>query len=150
MTCERIDSMPTSENIARELESFYKDYIDAFNREDFDHFSNCFALPYAWVTGERGLSTVADEGAHKNGFGRIMADLKARGWVRSGVDLFKAFALADNLGMIVADYTRYKKDGAILEQGRACYTLRRDAKSWKIVTVSEIKPPYLGPGDIPR
>ena len=142
--------MPTSDEIARELESFYTAYIDAFNREDIDHLSDCFALPYAWVTGDRGLITVADEGAHQRGFGRIVIDLKERGWARSAIDRFKAFAFADNLAMIVADYTRYKGDGAILERGRACYTLRRDGKSWKIVTVSEIKPPYLGPGDIPR
>ena len=142
--------MPTSDEIARELETFYTDYIDAFNREDVDHFADCFALPYAWVTGDRGLTTVANEGAHQTGFSRIMIDLKERGWARSAIDRFKAFTFADNLGMIVADYTRYKTDGSILEQGRASYTLRRDGKSWKIVTVSEVKPPYLGPGDLPR
>ncbi|HXD91547.1 MAG TPA: hypothetical protein VNU00_10870 [Candidatus Binataceae bacterium] len=142
--------MPASEEIGRELETFYKGYIDAFNREDVDHFSDCFALPYAWVTGERGLTTVANEGDHQSGFSRVMINLKERGWVRSAIDRFKAFVLADNLGMIVADYTRYKTDGSVLEAGRACYTLRRDGKSWKIVTVSEIKPPHLGPGDIPR
>jgi len=142
--------MPTADEIARELESFYTGYIDAFNREDVDHFSDCFALPYAWVTGDKGLMTVANEGAHQSGFSRIMIDLKERGWARSGVDRFKAYVFADNLAMIVADYSRYKADNSILEQGRATYTLRRDGKSWKIVTVSEVKQPYLGPGDLPR
>jgi hypothetical protein len=58
--------------------------------------------------------------------------------------------LADNLGMTMADYTRYKADGSFLERGRACYIVRRDGKSWKIVALSEVKPPFLGPGDIAR
>jgi len=142
--------MPTAVEISLELETFYRGYIDAFNREDVDHFAGCFAMPYGWVNGEKGLGAVADEGAHQGFFSRIMIDLKARGWARSGIDQLKMWAYADNLGMIVADYTRYKADGSILEYGRACYTLKRDGKSWKIVTLSEIKPPFLGPCDLPR
>jgi hypothetical protein len=58
--------------------------------------------------------------------------------------------MAENLGMILADVTRHKSDRSTLERVRACYTLRRDAKGWKIVAMAEIKPPYLGPGDIAR
>ncbi|HLW71948.1 MAG TPA: hypothetical protein VKS22_15145 [Candidatus Binataceae bacterium] len=142
--------MPTTVEIGAELESFLRGYIDAFNREDVDHLSDCFALPYAWVSGERGLTLTSDEGAHQRFFSSITIDLKARGWARSAVDRFKTFVFADNLAMIVADYTRYKSDGAVLERGRACYTARRDGKSWKFVTLSEVKPPFLGPGDSPR
>jgi hypothetical protein len=38
----------------------------------------------------------------------------------------------------------------VLERGRACYAVRRDAGAWKIVTLMEVADPYLGPGDIPR
>jgi len=58
-------------------------------------------------------------------------------------------ALAEDLAMILADVTRHKADGSILEWVRACYTVRRDTKSWKIV-MSEVKPPFLGPGDLTR
>jgi ketosteroid isomerase-like protein len=142
--------MPTAADVAQELEAFYKGYIDAFNREDLDHFLACFAIPYAWVTGERGLLVTTTEADHQKGFSRIMLDIKQRGWARSGIDRLKTWALAENLGMILADYKRYKADGSILEQGRACYTARRQDQSWKIVALSEIKPPFLGPGDIPR
>ena len=141
--------MPTSEEIARELESFYRHYIEVFNRED-DRFFDCFATPYATVSGDRGLTTVANDADHRNGFRRTMVVLKKRGWARSDIDSIKAWALADNLAMIVSDVTRYKTDGSILEKVRACYMLRRDGTSWKIVTLSEIKPPFLGPGDISR
>jgi len=62
----------------------------------------------------------------------------------------KAWALAEDLAMILADVTRHKADGSILEWVRACYTVRRDTKGWKIVTLSEVKPPFLGPGDLTR
>jgi hypothetical protein len=58
--------------------------------------------------------------------------------------------MAENLEMVMADYSRYKSDGTILENGRACYTVRRDGKAWKIVALAEVKPPFLGPGDVPR
>jgi len=142
--------MPNAAEIATELETFYKGYIDSFNREDIDAMTEAFAFPYAWVSGERGLSTCNSEADHQRFFSKIMIDLKARGWVRSGIDRLTAWAFADNLGMILADYTRYKADGSILEGGRACYTVRRDGKSWKMVTIAEVKPPFLGPGNLAR
>jgi hypothetical protein len=142
--------MPTAVEIEQELERFYRGYIDAFNREDLDHFLNCFAIPYGWVSGERGLSVVANEGDHQKSFSRIMLDIKQRGWARSAIDRLKTWAMADDLGMILADYTRYKADQSVLERGRALYTVRREAQSWKIVSLSEIKPPFTGPGGVAR
>ncbi len=141
--------MPTSEEIARELESFYRHYIDVFNRED-ERFYDCFAHPYGAVSGERGLATVANDDDNRKNFRRTMTALKERGWIRSDIDSIKAWALGDNLGMIVSDVTRYKTDGSVLEKLRACYMVRRDSSGWKILTISEIKPPFLGPGDIAR
>jgi hypothetical protein len=142
--------MATSEQIADELQAFYTSYIDGFNREDINAFTQTFSYPYAWVTGSQGLRQCATESDHQRSFGKIMADLKERGWVRSGVDRLKTWAMADDLAMILADVTRYKADGSILEKVRACYIVRRDEKDWRIVTLSEIKPPFLGPGDLAR
>ena len=142
--------MITTEEIAKELEAFYQSYIAAFNREDIDAFTESFAYPYAWISGRHGLSQCATEGDHQRSFGKIMADLKERGWARSSVDRFKTWALAEDLAMIMADATRYKADGSVLERVRACYTVRRDGKGWKIVSLSEVRPPFLGPGDVAR
>src|SRR5581483_5904496 len=142
--------MITTEEIAKELEAFYQSHIAAFNREDIDAFTESFAYPYAWISGRHGLSQCATEGDHQRSFGKIMADLKERGWARSSVDRFKTWALAEDLAMILADATRYKADGSVLERVRACYTVRRDGKGWKIVSLSEVRPPFLGPGDVAR
>jgi ketosteroid isomerase-like protein len=142
--------MATSEQIADELQAFYTSYIDAFNREDIDAFTQTFSYPYAWVTGSQGLRQCATESDHQRSFGKIMADLKERGWVRSEIDQIKTWPIAEDLAMILVDGTRYKADGSVLERVRACYTLRRDTKNWEIVTLCEIKPPFLGPGDLAR
>ncbi len=142
--------MLTNEEIAKELEAFYQSYIAAFNREDIDAFTESFAYPYAWISGRHGLNQCATEGDHQRSFGKIMADLKERGWVRSNIDQLKVWAMAEDLAMILADVTRRKADGSVLERVRACYTVRRDAKGWKIVTLSEVRPPFLGPGDVTR
>lgn len=142
--------MPTAVEITRELEAFYKDYIDTFNREDVDAFLEKWSYPFAWVSGDGGLTVTASKGDNQRGVGQIFAGIKRRGWARSVTDRMTAWPLAENLGMILADVTRYKSDGSVLERVRACYTLRRNGQSWQIVTVSEVKPPFLGPGDIAR
>ena len=142
--------MISAEEISTELEAFYQSYIAAFNREDIDAFTESFAYPYAWITGRHGLTQCATESDHQRSFGKIMADLKERGWARSDINQLKAWALAEDLAMILADATRYKADGSILERVRACYIVRRGAKGWKIVALSEVKPPFLGPGNLER
>jgi len=141
--------MANSEEIARELESFYRHYIDVFNREDAAFF-DCFAHPYAMVSGERGLATVANDDANRKSFGGVMTALKKRGWARSGIDSITAWGMGESLGMILSDVTRYQSDNSVLEKIRACYMLRRDNAAWKIMTISEVQPPFLGPGEIPR
>ncbi|MGH7916140.1 MAG: DUF6841 family protein [Candidatus Binataceae bacterium] len=133
-----------------ELESFYAAYIEAFNREDTELFARSFSYPYAWIDGARGLTVCAHEDDHRRTFALIMRGLKERGWASSRADRVTSWVMADKLAMVLADVTRYRNDGSILEQVRACYTVRREAGSWKIVTVAEIRPPYLGPGEFPR
>ena len=135
-----------SETVVREVEAFYRAYIDAFNREDTDFFLRAFAYPNAFLTGEQGLVVQAKESDQQRFYQSIMASIQARGWDRSAVDRLQIWPFSDGLAMIVADYTRYKKDGSILEQGRACYTVRRDGNTWKFLTITEIKPPFTGPG----
>jgi hypothetical protein len=140
--------MPSANEIAAELETFYKGYIDAFNREDIDMYTQTFAFPYAFVTGEKGLAVCKDETGHQRFYTTISIGLKERGWARSGIDQVKVWPYAENLAMIMADVTRYRADNSAIEKVRATYTVRRDGKNWKIVALSEVKPPFLGPGAV--
>ena len=141
--------METKETV-RELEAFYRDYIDVFNTAKVERFLTYFADPYVSISGDRGIRVVANDAKHAGDFARIMHALKARGWVRSDIVGIRAWAMDEKLGMIVSDVVRVKPDGAILEEIRACYLVRREDVGWKIATISEIKPPHLGPGDMPR
>jgi hypothetical protein len=142
--------METPKEIERELEAFYRDYIDVFNTAKVERFLTYFANPYVSISGDRGLRVVVNDTKHVGDFGRIMQALKARGWVRSDIVGVRAWAMDEKLGMIVSDVVRVKGDGSILEAIRACYSVRRHDEGWKIATIIEIKPPHLGPGDIPR
>ena len=141
--------MPSASEIVSELEIFYKGYIDAFNREDIDMYTQTFAFPYAFVTGEKGLAICQDESAHQRFYTNISINLKERGWARSGIDQLKVWPYAENLALIMADATRYRADNSVIEKVRATYTVRRDVKNWKIVALSEVKRPFQGPGDVP-
>lgn len=142
--------MAGSDQIVQEVEQFYNRYIDGFNREDIDLFMQSFDLPFAVLSGDHGATIFADETAQQRFYTQTMIAIQGRGWARSSIDRIKAWPLAENLATLMADITRYKKDGAILERLRAFYTLRNDGKSWKIVTVSMANPPFTGPGDIAR
>lgn len=142
--------MPSASEIVNELQTFYKGYIDAFNREDIDMYTQTFAFPYAFIVGDKGLALCNDETAHQRFYTNISINLKERGWARSGIDQVKAWPYAENLAMILADVTRYRADNSVIEKVRATYTVRRDGKNWKIVALSEVKPPFLGPGEVPH
>jgi hypothetical protein len=141
--------MSSVEQIRKEVEAFYKSYTAAFIGKDVKAISECFACPGALVTGH-GLAQWATESDLQQLLGRYLADLKDRGWTRSEMGQLKIWPMAEDLAMVLADGTRYKADGSILEPVRNCYTVRRDANNWKIVTVSEVAPSFLGPGDFPR
>ena len=142
--------MANAEQMVREVEEFYRRYIDAFNREDIDQYLQSFDQPYVLLTGERAAMVVADEAARQQFYTRTMISIQGRGWARTEIDLMKAWPLAEKLAMIMVDVTRYKNDGAMLERLRAFYTLRNDGKAWRIVALAEARAPFTGPGDIPR
>jgi|GEM_PF-1068304 len=130
-----------------EIENFYRDYIVGFNAEDRAAFVRCYAHPHAFLTDEKGMiltSTVAD---HERAYQQIMTTLHERGWGRSVTDQLQVWPFTQQTALIVADVARYKKDQSILEKLRASYMLRKENGAWKILTVTEIKPPFSGPGE---
>jgi ketosteroid isomerase-like protein len=151
-TCklERGIEMDNTEHLVREIEEFYRGYIDAFNREDIDLYLRMFDLPYVVVSGGRPATVVADEASRQTFYTQMMIGIQGSGWSRSDIDLMKAWPLGEKLATLLADVTRYKRDGSTLEHIRAFYTLRKDSKAWKIVALSEIRAPFTGPGDIAR
>jgi hypothetical protein len=77
----------------------------------------------------------------------IMAGLRNSDWGRSDIDRMQVLPYAESLAQMVADVTRYKKDGSVLEKLRATYMYRRDAGTWRIVSLALIEAPFSGPGE---
>jgi hypothetical protein len=142
--------MASAELLIAEMESFYRQYIDAFNGEDLTALAGYFSYPWAVVSGARGMNVINDEAGFVRVLQKMKASLKARGWTRSGIDLIAAWPTAKDAGLLMADYTRHRSDGGVLERGRTCYTIRRDSGRWKIVSMLEVAEPFLGPGSIAR
>jgi hypothetical protein len=142
--------MADEQQIILEVDEFYRGYIDGFNREDIDMFMQSFDLPFTIVSGDRAAIVCASEAEQQTFYAQIMAGIQGRGWARSAIDQTRVWPVAANLATLMADVTRYKRDGSIIERLRAFYTLRRDARSWKIVTLMQATAPFLGPGAIPR
>jgi ketosteroid isomerase-like protein len=138
--------MADTNTIVRELEAAYQHYIDVFNREDAAGFVGCYTHPHTMWSGEQGLSIVNTATDHERGYHAIMTTLHKQEWGRSGIDRMQIWPFSDSLAQLVADVTRYKKDGSVLEKLRACYMLRRTEGDWKILAFGLVAPPFSGPG----
>lgn len=141
--------MADTSTIIREIEAAYQHYIDVFNREDAVGFVGCYTHPHTMLSGEQGLSLVNTATEHERGYQQIMKTLHKQDWGRSGIDRMQIWPFSESLAQLVADVTRYKKDGSILEKLRACYMLRRTEGGWKIMAFGLVAPPFSGPG-LPR
>lgn len=138
--------MSSSHQIQKEVEEFYRAYIDAFNRQDTERYAQCFAIPYAFVRGG-GLAICYNDAELKLLCEQTFTGLRTRGWDRSETRQLSVWPLEEDHAMILADVSRYKNDNSILEQGRFCYTARRDGRNWKILTIFPVAEPFTGPGD---
>jgi len=142
--------MPNAHEIAKEVEDFYRTFMEAFNRQDIVRQSKLIDLPYALISGEGGVVVCSTESEHQRLSTQIFADLKARGWARSDVDRVRVSLFAQNHALIVSDITRRRTDGSVLQKNRFCYTARHDGTSWKMMAYSPVADGFLGPGNFPR
>jgi ketosteroid isomerase-like protein len=138
--------MAEANALVQEIEAAYHHYIDVFNREDAAGFMNCYSHPHAMLDGTRGLTVIHTEADHRGVYQHIMEGLHKNGWARTGIDRLQIWPFSDSLAQLVADVTRYKKDGSILEKLRASYMYRRDSGAWKILSLALIEAPFSGPG----
>ena len=141
--------MRDTKMIVDEIETAYWHYIDVFNREDAAGFVGCYTHPHTMLSGEQGLSIVNTVAEHERGYQALMHTLHQQEWARSGIDRTQIWPFSDSLAQLVADVTRYRKDGSILEKLRASYMLRRAAGGWKILAFGLVAQPFSGPG-LPR
>ena len=138
--------MAEANAIIQELEAAYHHYIEVFNRQDTAGFVGCYTHPHSMLTGAQGMVVTHTEADHQRGYERMMVGLRESGWERSGIDRVQIWPFSTSLGQLVADVTRYKKDGSVLEKLRASYMFRREGGVWKILSLSLVEAPFSGPG----
>jgi len=138
--------MAEANTIIQELEAAYHHYIEVFNRQDAAGFVGCYTHPHSMLSGEHGMVVTNTEADHQRGYERMMVALRESGWERSGIDRMQIWPFSASLAQLVADVTRYEKDGSVLEKLRASYMFRRESGAWKIFSFSLVEAPFSGPG----
>lgn len=139
--------MADANTITQEIEAAYRHYIDVFNREDAAGFVACYEHPHAMLSGPQGMTLVKTEADHEKVYQSIMVSLRESQWARSGIDRMQVFPYSESLAQIVADVTRYKRDESVLEKLRATYMYRKDAGTWRIMSLALVEAPFSGPGE---
>ena len=137
--------MADAATVTREVESFYRAFIDGFNREDTDLYLRSFCYPNGILSGEHGLIINAKESDQQRFYQEVMSSIQERGWDHTGVTQLQAWPISTGMAFLLADITRYKKDNSVLESGRYCYTICHNKGAWKILSLTEVKAPFSGP-----
>ena len=125
--------MPDHGAILDEVEAAYRHYVETFNGRDPQEISDLYHRPHAQVIGGIGLSVVTDDADQEQWYEFVMAALGDQGWDRTEIEKVWIWPLSPTLAQLVADVTRYKADGSVLNQARANYTLCRRDGAWKVV-----------------
>lgn len=131
--------------IIREVEAFYRAFVDGFNREDAEVYLRSFSYPNAVLRGEHGITVHLKEAEQRQYYQTLMRALHMEGWNHTSVGALQVVPLTDSTAILVVDITRSRKDKTPIENARICYTVRKDAATWKILTLTDVKPPYSGP-----
>jgi hypothetical protein len=142
--------MAGAAEIIHEVETAYQTYAAAFNHGDMDRVVQYVSAPYLMTIGGNAPMIAPTEAARDQLFHRQLDSLKSRGWSKSDFKIVRVWPLSNDHALLMTDITRFKTDGSVMETGRYCYMLRRAAPSWQITGVTDVAPPFLGPGDFPR
>ncbi len=142
--------MADAEQLAAEMHAFYPRYIESFNGDDPDAYAANFSFPCVLFGGRQPVTVVPDAATWIAMMANTKTIMKSNGWARTGIEKTYAWPTAPDMGLLMADFVRYRSDGSVLMRGRACYTLRSADGRWKIVAMMEVAPSMPGPGGIPR
>lgn len=138
--------MSDAATIVREVEAFYRGYIEGFNREDRGMYLRSFCYPNAVLRGEHGMTVHATDAEQRRYYEQLMVAIREEGWDHTDPGPLQVAPLTDSTAILIADITRCKKNNAPIEHARLCYTVRKDGGAWRILTLTDVKPPFTGPG----
>jgi hypothetical protein len=125
--------MPNHGAILDEVEAAYRHYVEVFNGRDPQEIADLYHRPHALLIREIGLSVVTDDADQEQWYEFAMSALDDQGWDRTEIEKVWIWPLSPTLAQLVADVTRYRADGSVLNYARANYTLCRRDGVWKVV-----------------
>ena len=115
------------------MEALYRSYVETFNREDAAGVARL--LSYPMMVGGPGHPPIAipDQLSYQRMIEGTFQQFKAKGWVRSQIDRLQAVATAGDTGVLVAFFSRYRRDGSLIESRNGHYVMRRSDGKWGII-----------------
>jgi ketosteroid isomerase-like protein len=126
--------MTVRSEVVDEVTAAYRHYVEVFNGRDANQVADLYDRPHARMIGEIGLSIVNNDADQQAWYEFVMAYLDDEGWGRTEIDEVWIWPLSRRLAQLVANITRYKRDGSVMNHARANYTMRRgDDDAWKVV-----------------
>jgi ketosteroid isomerase-like protein len=136
--------------VSHEAETCYTAYANHFNNKDMEGVCRYIAAPYVMLIGAHPTMIAPTPEAIRKQFDGALAGMVGRGWVRSDFKVVNVTPLSSDHALLLSDIIRYKADGSVLETGRYCYTIHRADPNWQITGVTDVAPPFTGPGNVPR
>jgi hypothetical protein len=115
------------------IEALYRTYVETFNREDAAGVARLLSYPAMMGGTNHPPIAIPDEPAFVRLIERTFEQFKAKGWVRSQIDRLQAVATAGDSGVLLANFSRYRRDGSLLESGSGHYVMRRSEGHWTII-----------------
>jgi hypothetical protein len=142
--------MEGAADIVHQVETMYAAYSGSFNHGDIPGVVRYVSAPYAMTIGGNPpiVSQSPENVLHL--FEQSLAGMKARGWARSEFRIVHVWPLGAAHALLLTDITRLRADGSVLETGRYLYSARAAEPAWQITGVTDVAPPFPGPGDYPR
>lgn len=110
----------------------FRQYTDAFQTLDPRAAAACFHEPALTVT-PRGVAALPDHAAVEKNYVDVMAELPARGYVRTDFSPLTARRLGDGLVEVTGTGTWINAKGQGFMPFGMTYVLKRDNGAWRIV-----------------
>ncbi|MFT3803673.1 MAG: hypothetical protein QM766_20975 [Burkholderiaceae bacterium] len=118
-------------SIIGEVEDFYQEYIDSFNRGDLPTYCLCFDSKSAFL--KRDVFNVLNAGPELEDHARALRKrFLDNGWVRTDILARRVWLIEPEMATIVADLGRVTHSDAEYERARCIYLVVRHEGRWRI------------------
>ena len=119
-----------NEDATREVASFYRGYIAAFNENDLDAYCDCFEPGSITIKAENRSIAGTVDGIRARAV-ELRDRLLTSGWTSTRVRRSRIWSIEPRLAVIVSDLERLGGDH-IFEVARCIYSVSRTDAGWKI------------------